>query len=309
MTISRAKPAGWGVGDKLTSAEQNQVDTNTTYALDKRAGQTDTLGSVVTVSGDLLLDPTGRVAANANGAIIEASASGAIIKASANGAKVAATAAGALIRTETGGRIELADNDYPGLAAGHTGRSFIRYVPAGRVTGISSAMLSILSDGQSTFYFPPSDTTLYMTYGVQQIAFGSVDTGSNTNAKAVIYVIDDYLQNGATLASVALTLVGTAGHVALPGVMPRLRVAAYDAVAFTAASLYSGGAVADGSASTAAYQTNHAVTVTCNQNNTIDKASKTYAVIVWNEGYTNAISGLALLGLKLTQTITDLRPH
>lgn len=51
MSISRAKPAGWGIGDKLTSAEQNQVDTNTTYALDKRSGQTDTLESVVSCSG------------------------------------------------------------------------------------------------------------------------------------------------------------------------------------------------------------------------------------------------------------------
>lgn len=50
MTISRAKPAGWGVGDKLTSAEQNQVDLNTTYALDKRTGQTDTLSSLVSLA-------------------------------------------------------------------------------------------------------------------------------------------------------------------------------------------------------------------------------------------------------------------
>lgn len=50
MTISRVKPANWGVGEKLTSAQQNQLDTNTTYALDKRAGQTDTLSSLVTLA-------------------------------------------------------------------------------------------------------------------------------------------------------------------------------------------------------------------------------------------------------------------
>jgi hypothetical protein len=54
MSISRVKP-NWGVGEKLTSAQQNQLDTNVTYALDKRSGETDTLESVVQ------LDTGGRI--------------------------------------------------------------------------------------------------------------------------------------------------------------------------------------------------------------------------------------------------------
>ena len=50
MTISRVKPANWAVNEKLTSAQMNAVDTNSTYALDKRNGQTDTLSSAVTVA-------------------------------------------------------------------------------------------------------------------------------------------------------------------------------------------------------------------------------------------------------------------
>lgn len=51
MTISRINPPGWGIGDKFTSAQANGLDNNTTYALDKRSGYTDTLQSVVTASG------------------------------------------------------------------------------------------------------------------------------------------------------------------------------------------------------------------------------------------------------------------
>lgn len=51
MTISRVYPSAWGVGEKLTSAQQNALDINVTNALDKRAAQTDTLGSIITLSG------------------------------------------------------------------------------------------------------------------------------------------------------------------------------------------------------------------------------------------------------------------
>lgn len=51
MSISRAKGAGWGIGDKLTSSDLNAVDLNIENALDKRSGETDTLESVVSLSG------------------------------------------------------------------------------------------------------------------------------------------------------------------------------------------------------------------------------------------------------------------
>lgn len=55
MSISRVKPAGWAVNEKLTSAQMNAVDTNITNALDKRSGQSDTLASTITVTGSLSL--------------------------------------------------------------------------------------------------------------------------------------------------------------------------------------------------------------------------------------------------------------
>ena len=34
MTIPRSKPAGWGANEKLTSGQQNQLDTQLTWALE-----------------------------------------------------------------------------------------------------------------------------------------------------------------------------------------------------------------------------------------------------------------------------------
>jgi len=92
MAHSRVKPGGWGVNEKLTSAQQNALDINVRDSLDKTsAGDT--------ISGAVLLDATGSVTANA---------------------------AGSKLKTATGGRLELGDDDYPTLKVGHAGRTLIR---------------------------------------------------------------------------------------------------------------------------------------------------------------------------------------
>jgi hypothetical protein len=52
MTITRANVGGWAFDAFVTLPQINKLDVNFTNALDKRANQTDTLGSVVTVSTD-----------------------------------------------------------------------------------------------------------------------------------------------------------------------------------------------------------------------------------------------------------------
>jgi hypothetical protein len=59
--ITRVKGPGWAFLEKLTSAQQNQVDINTTYAVDKRAGQTDTLASDVSLTGRITCDTAGTI--------------------------------------------------------------------------------------------------------------------------------------------------------------------------------------------------------------------------------------------------------
>lgn len=71
MTINRVKPAGWAANEKLTSAQQNGVDTNATFALDKRTGETDTLGSIITMlNGSQINLATGAVIGLTNGSNI-----------------------------------------------------------------------------------------------------------------------------------------------------------------------------------------------------------------------------------------------
>lgn len=78
MTITRVNGASWGVGDKLTSAQMNGVDLNTTYALDKRAGQTDSLASVVSASGAGRLVGSYALGANADTTYLVSNANGTI---------------------------------------------------------------------------------------------------------------------------------------------------------------------------------------------------------------------------------------
>ncbi len=54
MTIARVYVAGWAVGEKLTSAQQNAVDINVTNALDKRSGGD-------TLSGRVVMANAGRI--------------------------------------------------------------------------------------------------------------------------------------------------------------------------------------------------------------------------------------------------------
>lgn len=64
--ISRVNPSSFGTGDKFTSSQANAMDTNATYAADKRAGQTDTLGALWQFSGIGRAVPSFVAGANAN---------------------------------------------------------------------------------------------------------------------------------------------------------------------------------------------------------------------------------------------------
>ena len=66
MTILRVNAATWGTGTQLTSGQANQIDLNTTYALDKRGGQVDTLASVVSCAGAGRIIGSYAVGADAN---------------------------------------------------------------------------------------------------------------------------------------------------------------------------------------------------------------------------------------------------
>lgn len=319
MAITRVKSPDWGVGEKLTSPQMNALDENVTFALDKRSGESDTLESTVSIegSGSISTGSAGarirahfsgsKIEASASGATIEASANGASILASANGSKIAATTAGAKIRTESGGRLELADNDYPQLATGHTGRTVTRIVRASQaVWGTSDNATDTGLLDASAVWETFDGTTLQARFS--GVLFLTVDTLDSLASAGFVLCLDPYLIDGATLTNVAVRLDPAGAHVALPGRMPRFAVCriAGDATVVTLHS--AGNAIADTSASTGVYEAAHLVTSAMDQNNVVDKSQYSYWVGVWNEGGTNAVAQLAVPYVLLTETITDLRP-
>lgn len=53
MAIDRIKPGGWGYKTKLSSTEINDLDVRGTHAVDKRAGQSDEVGSDLIFTGSV----------------------------------------------------------------------------------------------------------------------------------------------------------------------------------------------------------------------------------------------------------------
>ena len=128
MAITRVN-SSWGVNDKLTSAQANGIDTNTTFALDKRTGQTDTLQSVVTINS------TGNVVSAVSAGIQSSTAGG--IQASA-AASIASTAAGGF--QHAGGA-----SDYVTFSAT---RSIVRRMSAIGAVGLDAAHLTLQPTSQ-----------------------------------------------------------------------------------------------------------------------------------------------------------------
>ena len=133
-----------------------------------------------------------------------------------------------------------------------------------------------------------------------QIKFPTVNVGAATG-RHLVFPLNPYLENGATLDSVKLILGGQA-HVALPAMMPSLGVARLEPVANTMDSLRAAGALDDSSANAAAYDAIHDITLTTDQNQTIDLSTYVYFAVVCNEGHTNALAELRLRQIVLTMT-------
>lgn len=66
MSLIRTNLIGWSLGDTFTAAQANAIDLNIINALDKRPGQTDSLGSRVQCAGAGRIVPTFFTAVDAN---------------------------------------------------------------------------------------------------------------------------------------------------------------------------------------------------------------------------------------------------
>lgn len=106
--------------------------------------------------------------------------------------------------------------------------------------------------------------------------------------------------NSYTLVSAALRVKGKAGHAGVPGMPPRIALVRFGASATT--GLLAAGWTVDAPADAAAYETEHAITQTTDQNRVIDTSQYRYALLLQNEGSTNATNGLEVRRLILTLT-------
>jgi hypothetical protein len=307
MTISRVKPSNWQINEKLTSTQINALDTNVTYALDKRSGQSDTLQSDVTVG------------------------TGGVINVQLNGELSTANDATVDLNIGEYGSIEVIDDGYLGVTQGATVNmrlgafSTIHAADTGAIIKASGGGL-IRSDavGSIVLNGGSSDWVKFGSARTRTIAFhwnpeahkrstGWKDGGSfpfylesTATGDTGIFVIPRH--PGALLASVKVYYQIQASH--FPGT--RLTFSLHrQATSGSSSSLQSfGGTFANGANATDYYAAGaiQSVTVTADQNNTsVADTTHTYYLKVVEESGVSSSAGNKLWGFEVNYT--DINYH
>lgn len=299
MTISRAKPPGWGVGDKLTSAEQNQVDLNTTYALDKRAGQTDTLASNVTVTGETTFN--NRVHINATLDVAGDANFGAGTTVNANSlTAVSAAVSGA---ATVSGTLQVSGT-LTGSLTLTTPRTVEKIIPA-RPSHVSTSggVIAGTALGAGIVFGVMATNTV-------KISTGYCETQAVDATDRRVYMLDAnaHFPDGATLVSATLYYRPASGHGALPANFPALSITRASNTAGVEEFLLStsAGWAIDTAASVAAYEAPRSLVFTPNQNATIDRDVYSYMIRLADEGGANAVANLKFYSVKLTFSVPEL---
>jgi len=129
-------------------------------------------------------------------------------------------------------------------------------------------------------------------------------------SQGIIVCLDPWLHDGATLSQVTMQLEGAAGHVGLPATQASFGVFRVPKLSLGFTSLLAAGDwLTDSQASTAAYEASHALTMTPDQNNVIDRSAYSYYAQAFDEFGANSAAGLSIYGFELTlSSIADMRP-
>jgi hypothetical protein len=143
-----------------------------------------------------------------------------------------------------------------------------------------------------------SRSWMYSEY--RYMKFPNVENGSAIG-RHLLFPLNQYLLQGATLVSAKLILAGT-GHASLPAMMPSLAIVRYKPEDNSLASLLAANTKDDASPNVAAYDAVHSIALACDQNNTVDMEANSYYAVVCNEGHTNSLAELRLYNLILTMT-------
>jgi len=218
MSFSRVKPDGWAVNEKLTSAQQNQLDIDHAKAVDK-TGDTIT-GNVHIGNGARITVDSGGKIVNASGGIVElqsGSNTNYLTGATAtwnNGAFLTVTGGGQLTVTDSALTIGGTSVFTVGGSVTTTFNGSIAFNGSGV---LGSSLLNVQSGAEirvktgSRIYFENgSSVTFDTTVGIDMladIAFGSGHVSSYPNGAQIFYqgasthtsTSTDTYQNGSTL--------------------------------------------------------------------------------------------------------------
>jgi hypothetical protein len=272
MSFTPAHVGPWAVGEKLTSAQMNQLDADHVKALDKTGD---------TINGGLIqVDPGGEIRSNTEGGLSTATASG-----------IKVNAAGGLFINSTGGLTLFGSTNWPTFFATRTvvrSCPFNPYIGTGWVvsSGGSLSVTSLYTLGPGTSSSAFVDITPFVHDGatLDSVTIDFCVTLAHPSITSMTF----------PKANVARTQLG-AGRSASNG-----------------ASLNAGGAVTFPTPGSAAAYVNsnlsQSLVLPCDQNNVIDKSQYKYTLIMADENGTNSVANsTAVLGVRLSHTVANMK--
>ena len=251
MTFARVKPGNWAVGEELTSAQMNTLDTDHSNAVDKTG---DTISGTIHVSG------AGKISADLHDTVVSTVDAG-ISTAVSHGVSI--------------------NND------------------TGLVLEGSTSWPCFRTNRSRTMTVPPFIVSISTSAGWTQDGFTT--TGPATNNTAIFSIPSPH--DGATITQVDCVFAVGASHAAAPANRPKMDVfRVQDATVLGVAptsvlSLSSAGAATfplPGAGTGADYYALGVLqgwSITCDQNNVVDRGKYRYGISLNDEFGTNSVAG------------------
>jgi hypothetical protein len=326
MSITKVRPLGWAYNKKVSSAEFQQLDENASYGLDKRAGETDTLESDITVASgaSIILDFGAELRANTGGVVIDPG--GVLVVESASLTTIDLGASSSL--NTIGGTIDVDATSIFDIASGAVCTWTLGNGSVLNMTGASSSInllststLNTTSNGQIVLGGGSNDWVTFSSSRSRTIRFGFnyelagyATTGWKSDASSTPrlistavadeMVIQIPLHDGATLTSIKVFHEIDSSH--LPATKFNAEVFRIYSSGTAPSSLCSGGPTySDGANATDYYDSGNikTMTITCDQNNVLDRSSvAAFVVNIKEESGASSVAGNLVYGFEATYT-------
>lgn len=340
--INPVKPGGWALNEKLTSPQMTQVDLNTSYALDKRAGQTDTLSSTITVAGSMsFTNPAGGISIIGSNLILSGgsyqqfNSCGILLIGSSNislyGTSYIDVNSGTSLNLNSGSNLYINSGSTATLSSTFNVNSggSIALNGTSNITVSSSSASIILSSG--SMIIGTSANGFYLQ-SPQQIQFATTRTYTRivksapslgptggttgyeiissapniiktTSASSFPLVWNLDIPNLATITGFNVFFQPAGSHAGLPSSLPFVSLHATNILTKTTNTV----SATDTSGTVAAYETYHSISAT-GLSITVDNSAlgRVFRLVFNSEGNTNALLGALIYGATVTYTLDQM---